>query len=246
MKNRCYFILLLILLLLVLYSCEANTNSSSTADDNTNYVNSSDEESFVEDESAEVSSAEEDPYFNYNELKDGTLELSAKLDAKLPEDVIIPTEHDGKKVTKIATDAFMNITDVKTITISEGITQVGRYAFNGCTSLCKVVFPQSIKNLNFRIFVGCDSLSVIEIPFVGTSRDAQISEGFLGQIFGTSFASEDELYTFVPRSLKEVVINEGCERIPYAAFGGMVSLEHVVLPKSIKIIESCDNRSSFQ
>lgn len=54
--------------------------------------------------------------------------------------VIIPDEINGKKVTKIADNAFENELQIQVIKLSSNITSIGANAFKNCASLTKVDF----------------------------------------------------------------------------------------------------------
>ena len=54
--------------------------------------------------------------------------------------VIIPDEINGKKVTKIADNAFENELQIQVVKLSSNLTSIGANAFKGCASLTKVDF----------------------------------------------------------------------------------------------------------
>ena len=69
---------------------------------------------------------------------------------------------DGKKleVKSIDSYAFCNCSDLKSITIPEGVTSIGDDAFSGCTSLTSVVIPEGVTSIGDYAFWGCDSLTI--------------------------------------------------------------------------------------
>ena len=97
-----------------------------------------------------------------NELEDGTLEIAgyAGKDAIYE----IPAVIDGKKVTQIAYNAFMECTELTSITIPDGVTSIGSYAFFGCKSLETVSIPASVRGIGFDAFFDCTSLKEVTIP----------------------------------------------------------------------------------
>ena len=212
-------------------------------------------------ESGEEKDAQADAYLDFTQLDDGTYMISVKSGAELPEEFGIPATHEGKTVTKIADRAFYNHAEIKSVTVPEGVVNIGRMAFSGCTSLVNVelpqglttiasgafkkcafsefIVPQSVTFIGSAAFGGCDSLQKIELPFIGETPDpSELPYGFIGHIFGTRFGDSEKIYEFIPRSLKEVVVAEGCVRIPYGAFAHCESLERITLPGSLISIGS--------
>lgn len=57
--------------------------------------------------------------------------------------VTVPKEIDGIKVTTIAPEAFAYSQNIETITLPDTINGVGAYAFSECSSLKKVIFSDS-------------------------------------------------------------------------------------------------------
>ena len=53
--------------------------------------------------------------------------------------IIIPEKISGLPVTEIGSSAFSKCTDLKTITIQNGLMEIGSSAFNGCTGLMTVI-----------------------------------------------------------------------------------------------------------
>ena len=77
-------------------------------------------------------------------------------------EIVIPSEHYGLPVTKIAEDAFANQTSLTSVTISDGITEIGRYAFLGCYSLTDVSIPSSVTVIGEHAFTYYDESCPIE------------------------------------------------------------------------------------
>ena len=113
---------------------------------------------------------------------------------------------DGKKleVKSIDSYAFCNCSDLKSITIPEGVTSIGDDAFSGCTSLTSVVIPEGVTSIGDYAFEGCESLKSVAIPDSVTSIGDDAFEGC--------------------ESLKSVVIPEGVTSIGDYAFEGCDSL----------------------
>ena len=64
---------------------------------------------------------------------------------------------------------FYYNSDIKTITISSGVTSIGDYEFYGCTSLTSITIPDSVTSIGDYAFYGCTSLTSVTIPDSVTS-----------------------------------------------------------------------------
>ena len=73
---------------------------------------------------------------------------------------------DGKKleVKSIDSYAFCNCSDLKSITIPEGVTSIGDEAFKNCELLKSVAIPDSVTSIGDDAFSGCTSLTSVVIP----------------------------------------------------------------------------------
>ena len=47
----------------------------------------------------------------------------------------MPKTFDGAKVVRIETEAFLNMSSLKTVKIPDTVTEIGARAFKGCTAL---------------------------------------------------------------------------------------------------------------
>ena len=68
------------------------------------------------------------------------------------ETLVIPHEVNGHRIKRIANGLFVG-TNVKTIIISEGITEIGAEAFAGTDNLEKLILPESLKVLGSDSFL---------------------------------------------------------------------------------------------
>ncbi|MBQ9457820.1 MAG: leucine-rich repeat domain-containing protein [Bacilli bacterium] len=114
---------------------------------------------------------------------------------------------------------------LKSVTVLEGCVSIGDSAFSGCASLTSVTIPSSVASIGDSAFRGCSSLESLTVPFVGGSAGSNTR---LDYIFGDS--------SYVPSSLKSVVILEGCKSIGDSAFKGCSSLKSIVIPSGVASI----------
>ncbi len=78
-------------------------------------------------------------------------------------DINIPPEIDGYKVTAIGDSAFSGCS-VTSIIIPDSVTTVGTGAFFGCWALNRVSFGSGLLTIGSEAFWNCDSLTNIAIP----------------------------------------------------------------------------------
>ena len=75
----------------------------------------------------------------------------------------------------ISSYAFSWCTSLNTLEIPFGVTEVGHSAFEGCLSLYDLTLPSSLTAIDTSIFWGCESLEAIEIPASVTSVTSDVS-----------------------------------------------------------------------
>lgn len=87
--------------------------------------------------------------------------------------VTTPMTLGGHAVTAIGDCCFQNIqgsqVNLKSVTISEGITTIGQGAFANCDNLASVSLPNSLVSIGIQVFLNCPSLTSITIPSSVTS-----------------------------------------------------------------------------
>ena len=64
-------------------------------------------------------------------------------------------------ITSIGMFAFLNCTNLTSVTIPEGVTSIGDSAFKGCYSLAPVTIPSSVTSIGDSAFKGCEGLTSI-------------------------------------------------------------------------------------
>ena len=148
-------------------------------------------------------------------LKSISLPSTLKKITCFSEDDNLPVESielaDGIEI--IGRQSFWNMNKLKNIIIPDSVTTIEELAFDGCTSLEKIVLPSKLTSLGCVAFGGCN---------------AEI-------IFPSSLKYIPELGS---DAVRKVTIPEGVETIGYQAFGSCSNLTEVILPSTIKNIES--------
>lgn len=168
------------------------------------------------------------------------------------ENIIVPAQMEGLKVTSIQARAFSKCTSLKNIVISEGIKEIENEVFSGCNSLESISIPNSVKKLDNFLFKGCSSLERVSFSdsikfgygiFSGCKALKHIDlPAGLSKIDGCQFKGCS--------SLQEITIPDGVKEICWEAFSGCRSLKAVVLPESLTKIgeeafSGCSNLSDI-
>jgi len=119
---------------------------------------------------AQVGGQEGDWHYNYDS---GTNILTIDLYTGTDANVTTPTMLGGHAVTAIGDQCFwyyqVSQVNLKSVTISEGITTIGRSAFDGCSNLASVSLPNSLVSIGMNAFGECSALTRITIPSSVTS-----------------------------------------------------------------------------
>ena len=145
------------------------------------------------------------------------------------ENIVIPSEIDGVKITSIAWWAFQGKTNLISIIISEGVTSIEECAFVNCEQLTDIILPDSLAFIGNRAFEGCDKLTFNikgNLKYLGNSERPYL---YLADV-----VSDD---------ITEAKIDETCKIIGYSALDYCRELKKLLLPDSI--ITICDFAFEF-
>ena len=130
-------------------------------------------------------------------------------------------------VTKIGHFAFASCSNLVVLSIGDSLKEIGRYAFESCQSLLSLELPSTVTSMGFGMLQGCAALESVTLPFVGQTREENT---YFGYLFGASAYTLTE--GFLPVSLMEVNLLDGCTSIPDNAFCFASCLRTVTVPKS--------------
>ena len=191
-----------------------------------------------------------------NELSDGTLEISNYAGNSATYE--IPGEIDGKKVVRIGDSAFIDCTELTSVTIPDGVTDICWRAFYNCVSLKSVTIPESVINIdNYAFGYYYDSNSF------GTKKIDGFKINYVKNTYGhyyatkNGFSDEDclltnELYDgtleiteYVGNSATYVIPSEidgkKVTQIGYDAFNDCTELTSITIPDGV----TCIGNSAF-
>lgn len=138
-------------------------------------VTASAEENLFPGSSQSYSGTTLDGKWEYLDYGDGTLSVTCKdstiVNAEVPEQI------NGKAVTMIDQDCFLDNTSLESVTLPSTITHINDWAFSGCTSLKSISLPNGLETIDWQAFYGCSSLEEITIPASVELIDKFVFEG---------------------------------------------------------------------
>ncbi|MDE6034515.1 MAG: leucine-rich repeat protein [Ruminococcus sp.] len=142
-------------------------------------------------------------------------------------DAVIPSEIDGKPVTCIQTNSFLNRTNLESVTIPDSVKTIAYEAFEGCTNLKSVTIPDSVINISERVFQNCKSLESVTL----SKNTISIDEGaFNGCNALTSITIPDSVKSighmaFRDTNLSDITFPETLTQFGMMSFEGTPWLE---------------------
>ena len=128
--------------------------------------------------------------------------------------VNIPAEIEGKPAVIVS---GFSKTNVKSVTIPDGVTEIGNEAFYWCKELTTVEIPDSVTRIGQRAFTQCEKLQNVRIPD-GVTKIETAAFGYCIELTSIN----------IPNGVKE--IGEG-------AFQSCAELTSIEIPDSVKKIE---------
>lgn len=159
--------------------------------------------------------------------------------------VVIPSVNpqDGKPITRLANNAFLNCTELTGIVLSHNLQTIGSAAFKGCTKLTRVHCPATLSSIKSHAFNWCGSLTEINLPdqleTLGVSAFSRCSS--LTNITIPSGLTELEGYLFSNCSaLTEITIPRGIEKIGITPFQG-TNLSAIAVEEGNPVYKSDQN-----
>jgi hypothetical protein len=184
----------------------------------------------------------------------------------ISDNAIIPSKIKYKgitySVTSIGDSAFIDCSNLKSITIPNSVTSIGESAFESCRSLINIEIPNSVTSINRFAFVCCDSLKSVKISnsvtFIGFSAFSGCSSLVTIEIPNSVTSIGDHAFSWCSsltsiklpnnitsigwrvfercRSLKNIKIPNNVTSIDNYAFSDCSSLENIVIPNNVDSI----------
>lgn len=153
----------------------------------------------------------------YSLKDDGTYAVAALTESNNAETITIPEEVDGKRVTGILEEAFMD-REFKSMTLPDSITEIGSFAFDRCVNLETVNIPTGLTELDSQLFWDCKKLDNVIVP---SNVKVIWNQAFYGC-----------------NGLKNITISEGVERLGGSVFQNCSGLESITIPSTVTAIGS--------
>ena len=184
--------------------------------------------------------------WEYNILDDGTAQITGYKGSK--SSVSIPSECNGKKVsrigiyalascnsftnvvipdtvTSIGENAFTNCKNLNSVTIPNSVTSIEVYAFDGCTSLTNITIPSSVDKIGSYIFDGCKKLTSINVDKNNKNYSS---------IDGVLYNKNQTSLIICPIGKNAISIPNSVTSLNRYAFWNCENLTEINLPSSVK------------
>ena len=142
------------------------------------------------------------------------------------ENIVVPNSLGGYEVTAIGNYAFANCTNLKTITLPEGLKTIG-YNFISGTSVTNLTIPKTVTEIGYDRWMGCGATNG-----AASLKSVVFEEGI------------ERIPDYICRNsgensvLSEVRIPESVNEIGSEAFYNCAGLKEVVFGKTIRTIRS--------
>ena len=167
------------------------------------------------------------------------------------EDLVIPEQLGGRKVTAIGRMALYGCETPRTVTVPEGVTSIGEGAFMRCRNLKEATVGNSVTEVGENPFAFCESLTAVHLP--PDHPCLSVVDGVLfGKDSGTLYCYPAGLgaaeyavppgtraigkWAFCRSRLEKVTIPDSVTEIGDRAFYECKSLKEITIPGSISQI----------
>lgn len=148
------------------------------------------------------------------------------------------------KIANVGDSAFCN-SGVTQLVFADTIQQIPDRDNLGSLPNLRYVSAKGLAEIGTGVFTGCSNLQKLELPFPGTGTLSNTSN--FGELFGTAAADGFRAVTqyfengknktyYIPSTLTELVLSEGCEMIPYGGLYNCNMLEKVTLPTTLYMV----------
>lgn len=152
--------------------------------------------------------------------------------------------YDGKEtsftvprgIRKIASRAFWNKEELKTVYIPEGVNEIGVESFYECNELEEVHLPESLTNLGARAFAGTYGLTKVNIPSgLKTIPESAFQNGHIDRLVIPDNVEEIGVSAFASNNIMSLSLGKNVRRIDSFAFE-FNGLRTLTLPKKLTYI----------
>ena len=189
--------------------------------------------------------------FRYDYIYNGTTTIQINKYLGDTENVVIPEEINGQKVTSIAGNSFSGCT-MKSLQIPDTVTEIGYDAFNGCINLTKVNIPSSLEILNKDTFSSCENIETIYFPDGFTAFNGNPFEGtkwLENQRHNSPYVVVNGILLDAKTVTGDSTVPNNVTEIMDNAFEGNTDITSIKIPSNVKSIgnyafNDCTNLTS--
>ena len=160
--------------------------------------------------------------YTYKILEDGSVAITRYSGKE--EELTIPSELNGLKVTTIGENAFNYCKSLVSVSIPEGVVSVEDAAFFQCSNIKTVTIPSSLSHMGNNPFHFDDEIEQINIS---------PNHSYLELVDGVLFSKPDKRLIYAPHRIHAYTIPQGTEIIGAHAFINCYWLNPVTIPDSV-------------
>ena len=142
---------------------------------------------------------------------------------------------------------------ITSIKFANSVETIGNWVFNENQSLTKITLPNSVKNINERAFGSCHNLrtiiwgdSVATVGYHAFYDCDSIKEVHINSLanwlniefmdYHSNPITKAKQFYFDNENITELIIPDGCNKIPSYAFCGAKGITSAIIPNSVKSI----------
>ena len=178
--------------------------------------------------------------FKYEENAEGGITITGMTRAVMSSDkekVVIPSEIEDKKVTKIADSAF-SYANIASVYIPDTVLSIGENAFYKCLLLNEVKLSNTLNSLGRNAFACCSKLTQITLPASLTeiSEQAFMESGISSVTFQEGIKIIGA-FAFYGTALISIDIPSSVHTVKGFAFGDCFHLESITLHDGLVTVE---------
>ena len=148
-------------------------------------------------------------------------------------------------VYQIGSHAFSDCTDLKSVTLGEGIEYIDAWAFYNCPNLERITFSSTMESFNTGnpVFVRCPKLEIVTTPKTSESQryyfythDGALYRHCYYSAYTGTFRKETEALSWLPEKTTGVfAIKDGVEVIDDFSLS-LTGIDKIIIPESVKYI----------
>jgi hypothetical protein len=149
------------------------------------------------------------------------------------DDLYIPDNIDGYKVTALASYALKNCIASK-ITIGNNINSIGDRAFYACKNITEITVPSNINYIGTQIFIGCSSLKTVYWNTDATRDESVLNIASIEKVvFGDNLTYIPNNICYNCTNIKEVILSQNTSSIGNYAFYNCTGLKEIEFPEGL-------------